>query len=313
MPYASTRDLKEDVLFRASEPLTGSAWNSKVIDYLNRVYNQLASGASEFTPEFVEDWWWMRSSAAITLVPSYKTGTVAVTQDNATITFSSAPAISLAGRRIRVTGHPDLFIISSHTAASVSATLDTPYTGLSSTAVAFQALQTDYTLAADVAALVSPMIAYRTPLRIRGMTPEALDITYPLGNLKEGLPVAFALTNEQTVRFSHGGRSDGMSIRVDYRYRPTVTALADLTTSFPLVPLAWRHVLADMALVYLLLDKNDKRATDAATQTRLVTAAMFKENRRRLVKVDQLLAYIKPRLGTPRTDPLRTASGLIIG
>ena len=102
-------------------------------------------------------------------------------------------------------------------------------------------------------------------------------------------------------------------LAVDYRYRPTVTALADLTTSFPLVPLAWRHVLADMALVYLLLDKNDKRATDAATQTRLVTAAMFKENRRRLVKVDQLLAYIKPRLGTPRTDPLRTASGLIIG
>ena len=45
MPLSNTRELKEDVLFRAGESLTGSAWNTKVIDYLNRVYRTLASGA----------------------------------------------------------------------------------------------------------------------------------------------------------------------------------------------------------------------------------------------------------------------------
>jgi hypothetical protein len=79
----------------------------------------------------------------------------------------------------------------------------------------------------------------------------------------------------------------------------------------------WRHVLADMALVQVLLDKNDDRANAAALAARTTLAAMLKENRRRNVKVDFLAGHISPRgvVGTPgaRPYPIRTESGLIIG
>ena len=63
--YESTNDLKLDVLFRASETRGGaSGWDSKIIDYLNRCYRELATGGSSFLPEYSEDWWRMREDAS---------------------------------------------------------------------------------------------------------------------------------------------------------------------------------------------------------------------------------------------------------
>lgn len=316
MSLANAHELKEDVLFRASEPLAGSQWDSKVLDYLNRVYRTLSTGASEFLPEFVEDWWWMRGEGQLLLEPVFSTGTINVAKGSTSVTITPAPIMSLQGRRLRIksgVSPPDLFIISSHIAADTMATLDTGYTGEDNTAAQFDAMKTEYTLSAAVQVLMSPIVAFQSPDRILGVAPERMDELYPLVRLRPGIPEVFALEDERTVRFSHGGKTDGNQMRVEYRYRPFITDLIDSIASVPLVPTQWMHVLSDMALVYVLLDKNDDRSNAAALGARTGLAAMLKENRRRNVKIDFNAGHISPRAGGRRTGPLRTASGLIIG
>ena len=67
MAYENTRVIKEDILFRGGEGLVGSQYNDAVLRYLNRVYSGIASGASEFVPEYVDDWWWLRATGSLLL------------------------------------------------------------------------------------------------------------------------------------------------------------------------------------------------------------------------------------------------------
>lgn len=317
MALVSTRDLKQDVLFRASEATAGSSgWESKVIDYLNRVYYAVSLGTSEYLPEHVPDWWWMREKASLILEPVYSTGTVSVTQGSPNITFSGNITASKTGWKFKVDDHPDVFDVQSHGAGTADAILDTVYTGETDGSAGYKLMKTTYTLAADVAGLVSPMMAFRDIDRIDGTTPERMDQLYPLNKLSPGNPLLFSLEDEGTVRFSHGGRTDGLSMRVDYRYKPIVTALTDSDSSIPLVPLQYRHVLADMALVYVMIDKNDNRANSMITSSRSILTSMYNENKHRLAKIDGTVGWVLPRLGYQSRmypGPLRTETGLIIG
>jgi hypothetical protein len=318
MPYITTRDIKDDVLFRSFEPSSGVEFGAKIIDYINRTYRTLCSGASEFLPEYVEDWWWLRDKSILTLIPAVNAGTIALVKGSTALTFSSAPALSTVGYRLRVTDFPELFEIATHTAASTSATLDSPYTGETAPAAAYTLMKVTYALDADVDAIIGPMVGYRQNPRIIGVAPERMDDLFPLPELVTGIPTAFSLESEQSVRFSHGGKTDGNSMRVEYRFRPAVVALTDSPSSIPLVPLQWRHLLADMALTYVLLDKNDDRSNAIALAARTGLAGMLKENRRRLKKMGgETVGHIYPRRGgkylSPNVGPLRTESGLIIG
>lgn len=317
--FSNTREIKEDVLFRASESLTNSDWNSKVMDYLNRVYRALCAGASEFLPEYVDDWWWMRKQGVLIVQPAYTTGTAILAHGSTAAQIVPGPTVDLTGYRIRFLAQSvnDVFIIQSHVPGNQSITLDSPYPG-PAVEVPLQAMLVDYQLPPVVQVLASPMVVHAYGDRIYGVSPERMDELYPIPRLVPGLPQAFALETETKVRFSHGGRNDGQTLRIEYRYRPMVADLVDAISSIPLVPAQWMHVLSDMALVYILLDKNDDRSNAAALGARTVLAGMLKENRRRGVKVDMWSGHIFPRqhgLGQDKggRGPLRTESGLIIG
>lgn len=293
---SNTKELKEDVLFRASEALTGSKFDAKVVHYLNRVYRTLATGASEFLPEYVEDWWWLRGKAAMNLDPVYSTGLVNVTQGSTTIIFTVAPAVSMAGRRLSISQQDPIPEIMGHTGGSATATLDAPWAGDTLSNQAFRLMHVTYTLDTAVQVLISPMISFSSQKeRIIGMSPERMDELYPLARLSPGVPQAFALENENQVRFSHGGSDQGNYMRVEYRYRPKISDLTDSTMSVPLVPSQWMHLLADMALTYILIDKNDDRSNAVALAARTGLGAMLKENRRRLAKMDALAGKIITR------------------
>lgn len=292
---SNTRELKEDVLFRASEALTGSKYDAQVIKYLNRVYRTLATGASEFLPEYVDDWWWLRGSAAMNLDPVYSTGLITLINNSDTVVFNPAPADSMAGRRLLIDGAPDVPIILGHTAASVNASLDAPWTGDSVSDVAFKLMRTNYSLASPVQVIISPMTGHRQVERITGLSPERMDELHPIARLTAGFPQAFCLESETSVRFSHGGSDEGQYMRVEYRYRPKVVDLTDSVMSIPLVPAQWMHILSDFALTYLLIDKNDDRSNAVALAGRTSLGAMLKENRRRLAKMDALAGKIITR------------------
>lgn len=314
MPYVNTRQIKQDVLFRAAEVTGGASdYDEKVIDYINRTYKTMASGASEFLPEYVDDWWWLRARGVLTLKPVL-VGTVTVTQDSAAIVFDSGPVDSVVDYRIRFDNWGEVFRITSHVAGSVDAVLDSPFTGPTVASNAYRLMKVTYELDAAVAAITGPMVGFRDNPKINGVSPERMDELYPLPQLMPGVPTGFALEDIQTVRFSHGGRTDGYSMRVEYPYRPKVLDLEDSDTSIPLVPEEWRHILADMALTYVYLDKNDDRSNAVALAARTGLAGMLKENRRRLSKMNKNTGQIYPRsnsLGQPAV-PLRTESGLII-
>jgi hypothetical protein len=331
MPYENTRQLKEDILFRASEPIGGtSGWETRCIDYLNRNYRELATGASAFLPEFIDDWWWMQESSYFMLEPAYDTGTCSVMRNSPVITLTNPPNIDPLGWRVRFKDQqvPDIFEIVVGGAAQANLTMDAPYTGPSGS-VGFFLMKTNYRPLTTVKpqVLVGAMRAFRNPERIFGLSQERMDELFPLARLMPGIPQAFAIVQELNdahnpglffeVRFSHGGLiGTNQRMRVDFWYRPVLDDLTDGTGSIPRVPQQWRHVLSDMALVQVLLDKNDDRANAAALAARTTLAAMLKENRRRNVKIDFNAGHISPRgnVGpSVKLYPIRTESGLIIG
>lgn len=312
----NTQALVDDALFRAGEIPGSSEWDNKALDYITREYRALCAGASEFLPEHVADWWWMRASGVLTILPIYNFGSVSVVQDSDLATFSHLPTIDLTGRYIKVNEHPDIFIIQEMN--NEVATLDSPYTGPTSVVSAYEAAKLTYALNDNVSALLSPIRKFSDNPQIMGLSPERMDTLFPLGrNTFSGVPQAFCLEDEQTIRFSHGGRTDGVSMRMEYRYRPAVTDLIYDSTNIPLVPIQFRHVLADMALVYLYMDKNDDRLTVIGTSVRSALGAMVRENKRRLSRTDLNMGRIGPRGSHyghfPRDRLLRTESGLIIG
>jgi len=313
VPYVTTRDLKKDVLFRASEAQSGSAYETPVVDYINRVYKSLCTGASEFLPEYVEDWWWLRGTAPLTIIPAIVAGTIDVVKDSATINLSVAPVNTVQDYRLRVAGHPELFIIAAHSAGAGIATIDSPYTGPSVSGASYQLMKVIYTLSSSVSSLISPMVGFMGNMRINGMSPEAMDSAWPLPYLTTGIPQAFSLEDTRTVRFSHGGRADGYSMRLEYRFRSVVEDLLDSDMSIPLVPIEYRHILADMALTHVMLGKNDDRSNAHALAARTGLAGMMKENRRRMAKMGGNAGHIYVRPGGVTTQVLRTESGLIIG
>src|SRR5215510_4954274 len=347
MPYENARQLKEDVIFRAGESsFTGvSQWSTKIIDYLNRAYTELGTGASSFLPEYVEDWWWRRVDVAFLIEPVYNTGSVTISSGNV-ISFSTPPLnASYLGGRIRIFEEgapPATYVINLHNLGDVNAQLDTNYMGTSGVPYQFQLMQTLYDIPEYVEpnaganktileTINSPMICHGVQDRVLGVAPERMDELFPVDRLMPGMPQMFALY-EQTaktsigpltasqyskgrVRFSHAGRVDGKKLRLEASGRAKLTKLADDPSSIPLVPEEWRHVLADMALTYVFLDKNDDRANAAALGERTTLAAMLKENRRKATKINARMGHISPRQDKLMIakGPLRTESGLIIG
>lgn len=73
------------------------------------------------------NWEWMELRKELVHNAYTSTGTVAVTQDSKTITFSSAPAETVKGYLFSVDGGNDVYEIDSHTAASTTATLKTAF------------------------------------------------------------------------------------------------------------------------------------------------------------------------------------------
>ncbi len=88
--------------------------------WLNERYKVLAGKRS---------WTWAITDEIIQTSTQITTGTVAFTNGSTTITFSSAPSVSVAGWWIQGSASKDWYIISAHTAAVTTATLTKAFGG----------------------------------------------------------------------------------------------------------------------------------------------------------------------------------------
>ena len=323
--YTFSADLVNDILFRAGEPTDGTSdFEAAALRYLNRAYQIVWMGGGEFDPSIQEEWWWLRKArpGILTLEPKISAGTVRVTNNSASITFSAAPSpkidASLAsGWFFRVTDHPDIFRILTHTSGSTAATLDSRYTGPTATAKSYTAFKLQYPLATDVMRPISPMRVYQDSRdEIEGRDLVAMERDWPLRLVEGGVPRVFAPVAERVVRFSHlGGASGTKLIRVEYEYLRQPADLTNSGSEEPLVPRQFRRVLSDLGAFLLFEDKNDTRSVKAAALARTGLQAMSREHRRRMVAWSRTNAQILPRPARlpQHLDPVRTESGMILG
>src|SRR3990167_9792805 len=104
-------------------PVTNATEMAKIQNLINAVYRDIGSKRA---------WKWREKRQVINTVAKITTGTVSLTNGSTTVTFSSAPTVSVAGYvLLMTTDTKDSGVaprISAHTASSTSATLDAAYT-----------------------------------------------------------------------------------------------------------------------------------------------------------------------------------------
>lgn len=111
-------DIYTAILEELKIPLTDGTTLGRIKRDINMVY------INHVIPFKPRAWWWLELKESLPTYEKINTGTVTVTADSATITFSSAPTGSLTGYYIKLEAYPDVIKISAHTAASTTATLE---------------------------------------------------------------------------------------------------------------------------------------------------------------------------------------------
>lgn len=307
--YRYTSDLIDAALFAANEPTDGTSdFEAKALEYINRAYTSIIMGGQEFTGESPENWWWLRKTGILTLLPA-QTGSLTATQDSTGITFAVAPADSLAGWYLK-TDDEDIYKISAHTGGNTAATLDSAYTGESGTKT-WTAMKLDYDLAADFLTMLDPIRGYRLNIagefRITSADRDSLEQQWPTSQIDEGIPTRFTLIDNDTIHFNRYP-PNRMRVEYDYLYLP-----ADLTNSGseePAIPFVHRKVLADIAATYILNDKDDTKANNMGLIAQRGIQSMRKENRQKWAMSGKV-GYIYARQGKRARRTLRTATGTV--
>lgn len=93
---------------------------------------------NEVIPFKPRAWWWLEKKEDVATYAKITTGTIATTNGSTTITFSSAPAVSVTGYYLKLAGFPDIVKIAAHTAAQVTATLEYPWVNVTGVTQAFK-------------------------------------------------------------------------------------------------------------------------------------------------------------------------------
>jgi hypothetical protein len=297
-----TADLIADVLFRAVEPTDGSSqYAAQALTYLNRAYLGIAAGGGELAAGMREEWRWLKNTTPglLSLFPVIAPGIgtapayVNATFNNPILTFPGMIGenfVSLAGWEIAIDDNPDVFRINTHTINTGTCTLDSAWNGPSGT-YTYVTGRLAYALAADVMRLVSPLRCFRANTldseyhSIHEVDPEHMYGYWPLALANAGMPEAYTRVTEQLIRFNRyppppaqNGYSTLYRVEYDYIRRPTLLTSPG-TSEEPLVPWEWRRVLADWALFWILIDKNDSRAEAAGASAKNGLEAMAHENR----------------------------------
>lgn len=312
-----TTDIKADVLFRGGEPQANSSYDASVLEWINRAQTGLALGGLEFNETVQENWWWLRKDppGVLVLQPPITTGTVAVTNNSSSVTFTNAPAVSTTGYFFKTDADSDTFRVSAHAANDTMATLDSVFTGETNTAKTYTLFKTEYTLADDVHRVIAPMRSYSdAELRVDGIELSAMDRDYPIALIEEGTPCKFAHISDQKVRFNrYGTANNGALLRLEYDYLRTPPTLTGEAGEEPIVPLRFRQILADIALFWLYLIKDDNRDVKLAEIVKLAILAMANEQRHRMPTYSTSFGRIMTRRpsGKPSRS-IRTASGLTL-
>lgn len=304
--YQYTSDLLTDVLFRAGEPTDASSdYYTRALVYLNRAYYAVCNGGSEISPTVNEDWLWLTQHGAIVLHPRMELSINAV-KGSTTVALSSIPTdytganVSIAGWYIL--GAPDIggrYKIATHTIGSTTATIDIPWIRETVTGLDVTLERLEYTLPNDTLRLISPLFVWgRSTAYATHYVPiesifESVNRTRTVGIS----PAMFSLLDPQTIIID---KAPTYATRAEYEYLILPPPLTNAPLEEPLVPHKDRRILADLALFWLLMDKNDNRADGIGLLARNQLHGMAADNRAAIAAMTRAYArHTIPRSNRP--------------
>jgi len=317
--FKFTKDIVDDVLFRAGERTDGSSeFQDQALIYVNRAWQAVWMGGEEIDPTIREDWLWLRKLGVMVLSAGITDGSAATTKGSATITFSVPPVVSVTGYYFRVKGWQDVYTVTAHTANSPTATIDGAWTGPTTVGSQYDLFRLNYDLPSDFLKMNGPFYCRSVaqaypwiPAWIDGMDLEAIKQMWPADRIVAGVPSAFAFNSVNNVRFNVYPL-DTLRVEFDYTFEPA--ALTYSGSEEPAIPHQYRKTLADAALAFLYLDKNDDRATIVGAVAKAGLQGMARDNRAKRQAISQTFGKIYPRIGQlTRSTPFRTSGGLIVG
>ena len=324
----TSEDLLKDILRRCGEKDDGTSdFHEQALVYLNKAYQKIISGSSEFEVDIGEPWPWAKSPNKIilTLLPFIGTNTTSnltanFSFDSTAGSFSLAPQIngvniSVQGWWIQTTASSEWYNITAHISGSTSFTLDTEFNDTTVTNSEFLACLLDYQLQAigqttspqtepgGIQRLAAPMEVYRqqsfdndNEYKIYGIDIREMRRLYPMSVLELGIPTRFCITTQVNgifnVRFN---KYTDIQTRADIDYIPVPLDLTSSPDSIPVIPREFRDVLVYAACFWIMTDKADDRGPSYLQMTQGILKAMIMDARKKRDHMQKQKAALIPR------------------
>lgn len=205
-------------------------------------------------------WPFQFAEEIIQTVTDITTGTVSINAASTALTFSSGPVASVQDRYIQLSSSNDWYKITSHTAASTSATISPAYVGTSNLSAG------TYTVRKLLYTTTTPLIQIfdmkqlTTPTRIISQSPRDADFLLPL-YYDAGTPYYYIMSSPNssgTPQFSFVNSPDSvMNIMVrGIQVLATMSADGDI----PAIPSPWHDAIVNIAAYYGFQGIDDTRA-----------------------------------------------------
>lgn len=250
--YTYGADIFADVLFRGGEPVSGSNYEAAVKRYIWRAYIELLKSGPRLSAR--------KDPPGIIDTVAQVTGDASITKGSTALTLDASIATSMSGRKIKFDNEDVPYRITAHTGGDTAVTLDAAYKEDTVTSGDYTIFQDEYDLASDC--LIPWEFWYRSH-PANHITPESIDYVDRLNpsrlySTADGPLKKVAMINEKKVRIIPW-TEDARTIEYSYTIEPTELTYDSTATDIPIVELADRYLIADIALGFLLFDKNDER------------------------------------------------------
>lgn len=248
------------------------AYDSTVSGDATKLKRWINMAVQDITARY--NWPFMIYHEIIQTVTDTTTGTIAINSGSTALTFSSAPSVSVTDYFIKFSGDNNWYRVSSHTAASTSATISPAYGGTSNLSA------TSYTLRKLFYATSTPLdsiLDIKSTVNgrmIDPVSPREADVFLPL-YWDSGQVYAYLAS----IPDSTGG------IRISFLHSPAtvenlqvrgIKKLVDMSgdTDTPFIPVRWHSGILDLASFYAFSSLDDTRSTDFYNRAEVLIQSM---------------------------------------
>jgi len=238
-----------------------SAFDNTVSDDLTKIKRWLNIAQREICGR--KNWPFLVGHEIVQTVPDITTGTISINSGSTSLTFSSAPAVSVSEYFIQFESDTNWYQIVSHTAASTSATITPSYGGTSNlSGSTYKVRKLFYSTSTPFDSILD-MKNTNDGRIITSASPREIDVLYPLyydaGAIYQYINSITSSTGN--MRFSFIYSPDTVE-NIQIRGIKTVVDMS-ANTDQSIIPGRWCSTILDLASYYAFLALDDTRSVNA--------------------------------------------------